>query len=71
MLRSLAPLLGCGVMMLACMAVMAMPGRKRDHQPTSPLPPPASSDEIATLREEIARLRALDDERRTADEPAP
>ncbi|MGH9242939.1 MAG: hypothetical protein ACRD29_01200 [Acidimicrobiales bacterium] len=70
MLRSLAPLLGCGVMMLVCMAVMALAGaRNRDTQ--SPPHTPASTDEIAALREEDARLRALDDERGAADEPAP
>lgn len=71
MLRSLAPLLGCGVMMLVCMAVTAMAGRNRDQQPTSPPQPPAASGEIAALREEVARLRALDHERCTADETAP
>lgn len=37
MLRSLAPLLGCGLMMLVCMAVMAGAGaRNRRNQPTHP-----------------------------------
>ncbi len=69
MLRSLAPLLGCGVMMLVCMAVMAIAGaRNRTNQSS----PPASGDEVAALRDEVTRLRALDEQRRaTLEEPAP
>jgi len=69
MLRSLAPLLGCGLMMLVCMAVMAGAGaRNRRNQPT----PPASTDEIAALRDEVARLHRLDEQQLTrAEDPAP
>ena len=63
MLRSLAPVFGCGVMMLVCMAVMAIAGsRNRRNEPA----PAASADEVATLREEVARLRGLDEQRHSA-----
>ena len=68
MLRSFAPLLACGVMMLVCMAMMGMAGRKRTDQSDQP----ASGDEVATLRDEVARLRALDEQRRaTTEDPTP
>lgn len=68
MFRSLAPLLGCGVMMLVCMAMMGMAGRKRTDQSN----PTGSSEEVAALRDEVARLRALDEQRRaTSEGPTP
>lgn len=67
MLRSLAPMLGCGLMMLVCVAVMAG-GHSRRNEPT----PPASADETAELRDEVARLRRLDDQQRAAaEDPGP
>jgi len=54
MLRSLPPSMGCGLMMLACVALMAR-GRRNEPNP----PPP--TDEIAALRDEEARLRHLDE----------
>lgn len=63
MLRSFAPLLGCGVMMLVCMAVMAAAGARNRRSDTTP---PASADEVASLRDEVARLRRLDEQRRPA-----
>ena len=68
MLQSFAPLLGCAVMMLVCMAMMGMAGRKRTDQPD----PPPSADELAALRDEVAQLRALDEQRRaTTEDPTP
>ena len=70
MLRSLAPLLGCGLMMLACMALMAGAGaRNRRNEPA----PPPPTDEIAALRDEVARLRHLDEQRHPsrAEDPTP
>ena len=58
MLRSLGPLLGCGLMMLVCVAVMARPGAR--NRANDPVPP---AEEVAGLREEVARLRRLDEER--------
>lgn len=65
MLRSLTPLLGCGLMMVVCMAVMGG-GRKRRNEPAAP----ASTDEVAELRDEVARLRRLDDQRAATEDPA-
>ena len=67
--QSLAPLLGCGVMMLACVALMAGSGRRRNTE----FPRPKSRDDIAALRAEVARLRRLDEQRRAtpAEDPAP
>jgi hypothetical protein len=64
MLQSLAPLAGCGLMMLACMAVMA---RGHRNEPISP------EDEITALRCEVAQLRHLDEQRHPTggEEPAP
>lgn len=64
MLQSLVPLAGCGLMMLACMVLMARGNR---NEPTS------STDEIEALRREVARLQHLDRQRRPTDaeEPAP
>ena len=68
MLRSLGPLVGCGLMLLVCMAVMAVMGRggRKGSEPASP-----SSDEVAELRAEVARLRDLDERRARAEETAP
>jgi hypothetical protein len=68
MFQTLAPLAGCALIMLVCMAVMGAGARKRPNDPT----PPASTDEINALRDEVARLRQLEEERRTTpQEPAP
>lgn len=69
MLRSFAPLVGCGLMMLVCMLVMgAASNRNRSTDKSTP----ASTDEISALRGEVARLRQLDEDRRaTPQEPAP
>ena len=70
MLRSLAPLLVCGLMMAVCMAVMARTGARNQHnEPTAP----ESTDEVTALRDEVARLRRLDEQRSatTAEDPAP
>lgn len=66
MFRTLAPLLGCGLMMLVCMAPMALRNRRGKSADA-----PASSEEIASLRAEIARLRDLDEQRRAVDRPTP
>ena len=50
MLRYLFPLFGCVLMMAVCMAVMSMAGHRKDTQPDE-------RDEVAALREEVARLR--------------
>ncbi len=64
LLLSLAPLLGCGLMMLVC--VGAFSGFRRR---SGPAPEPASQEEVAALRDEVARLRAerRADEARSAD----
>jgi hypothetical protein len=68
MFQSLAPLAGCALMMVVCMALMGASHRK----PPADSPPPASTDEIQALRDEVARLRQLEEERRaTPQEPAP
>lgn len=69
MLRSLAPVLGCGLMMVACMALMGRSGRNRHNDSTAP----DSNEEIAALRDEVARLRSLDEQRQapSAEDPAP
>lgn len=67
MLRSLTPLLGCGLMMVVCMAVMGG-GRKRRNEPAAPS---SSTDEVAELRDEVARLRRLDDQRAATEDPSP
>lgn len=63
MVSSLLPLLGCGVMMAACMLLMGR-GRSRSGEPDAP----EGITEVAQLRDEVARLRALDDQRRAASE---
>jgi hypothetical protein len=65
MLRTFAPLLGCALMMLVCVVPMALRNRRGSDADT-----PASSDEIASLRAEVARLGALNEPRRTVDGPA-
>ena len=62
MLRTFAPLLGCGLMMLVCMAPMALRNRRGSDTDAS-----ASSDEIASLRAEVARLSELDEQRHPVD----
>ena len=71
MIRALAPVFGCGLMMLVCMAMMAMAGRRNRNTPTDANTTPASSEEISALRDEVARLRDLDEERRASPEAAP
>ena len=71
MLRALGPALGCGLMMVVCMAMMAMSGRRNRAESTDPTTPPASADEVSALRDEVARLRALAEEPRTQPEGAP
>ena len=71
MLRALGPALGCGLMMVVCMAMMAMPGRRNRGESTDATTAPASADEISTLRDEVARLRALAEEPRTQPDAAP
>jgi hypothetical protein len=53
-LASLVPLLGCGLMMAACMGLM---GRGRTKSPTSTTTP-VDRSEIDALRAEVAELRA-------------
>lgn len=53
MLQSLSPLLGCGLMLVACMVLMGR-GRRND--------PPPTAEGVAALRAEVARLRAVDDQ---------
>ena len=60
MLRSFVPLLGCGVMMAACALLMARAGRGRIDQTKDP----QHDAEVAALRDEVARLRAVDERRR-------
>ncbi len=67
MIRSLFPLFGCGLMMLVCMVFMAR-GASRKSEANHDA---NSATEVAELRDEVARLRAVDDERRTAHEPSP
>ena len=50
LLYLLAPV-GCAVMMIVCMAMMAK-GMRRGHQPDQ-----HDNDEVAALRAEIAQLR--------------
>ena len=57
--------------MLVCMAMMAMAGRRNRAESTDATTPPASTDEISALRDEVARLRALAEEPRTQSESAP
>lgn len=58
---SFLPALGCGLMTLVCIgAVGGKSRRRRDPAPD------AVQEEVAALREEVARLRA---ERRPADAP--
>lgn len=71
MLRALGPALGCGLMMVVCMAMMAMAGRRNRAESTDATAATASTDEISALRDEVARLRALAEERRTQPEGAP
>lgn len=56
MVRYLAPLVGCGVMMLICRALMSMGGRHRGPATTD-----AAPDEVQALRDEVARLRTVVD----------
>lgn len=70
MIRTLAPLFGCGLMMLVCMAMMSMAGR-RNRTPTDATTTPASSEEISALRDEVARLRRIDQELRATPDAAP
>lgn len=70
MLRALGPALGCGLMMVVCMAMMAMTGRRNRAESTDPTAP-TSADEIRALRDEVERLRALAEEPRTQPEGAP
>jgi hypothetical protein len=55
MFRLLFPLLGCGLMMVICMALMGAAGHRR--------PPADDPSEVASLRAEVDRLRRLVDER--------
>ncbi len=64
MLRSLTPLLGCGLVMIACMALMGRSGRRRDD----PTPP---DEDVAALRAEVTRLRAVDTQSPAPIEGAP
>lgn len=59
MFRLLFPLLGCGLMMVICMALMGA-GHRRPHAD--------DPSEVASLRAEVDRLRRLVDER---DDSAP
>ncbi|MGH9227101.1 MAG: hypothetical protein ACRD2W_25740, partial [Acidimicrobiales bacterium] len=57
-LPNLAPLLGCGVMMLACWALMGGARRMRGDRPPDAERPEAAASEVAVLRHEVATLRA-------------
>ena len=63
MIRALAPLVGCGLMMAVCMAVMAAAGRRKTPSDD------ASHDEVRELRDEVARLRALAEHGEPARDP--
>ena len=71
MLVSLTPLIGCGLMMIVCVAVMARPGDRRRRNDANA---DATSAEAAALREEVDRLRRLVDQQVppvAAEDPAP
>ena len=53
---SFLPLVGCAVMMAACMGLMG--GARRHRKGTRPEVEAPSAEEVAALREEVARLRA-------------
>lgn len=59
MLRSLAPLVGCALMMLVCLVVMAGTAARARHREATA---PGDNDNIAGLRDEVARLRSLDEQ---------
>ena len=63
MIRALAPLVGCGLMMAVCMAMMAAAGRRQ--KPSDG----ASHDEVRELRDEVARLRVLAERGEPARDP--
>ena len=54
----LLPALGCGLVMLACMAMMGWGMRGPRRQEAARPPEAATAQEVAALREEVARLRA-------------
>ena len=53
----LAGPLGCAVMMIVCMAMMAK-GMRGGHQPHETDASQTDADEVAALRAEVAQLRA-------------
>lgn len=55
-LLSFLPLVGCAVMMALCMGLMG--GARRRRGGTIPEVQAPSAEEVAALREEVARLRA-------------
>lgn len=65
-LRSLLPLVGCGVMMAVCMGLMGGKRRSRGSVEAQPAPTREGDPEVAALREEVARLRA-----ERSEEPRP
>lgn len=71
MLRALGPALGCGLMMVVCMAMMAKAGRRNRAEPADATTALASVDEVSALRAEVERLRALAEEPRTQPDGAP
>lgn len=71
MLRALGPALGCGLMMVVCMAMMAMAGRRNRAESTDATAAPGSAAEISALRDEVARLRTLAEQPGTQPEGAP
>lgn len=71
MLASLTPLLGCGLMMVVCVAVMARPGDRHRRNDANA---DATFAETVALREEVDRLRHLVDEQVppvAAEDPEP
>jgi hypothetical protein len=70
-MRSLVPALGCGLMMVVCMAMMSRAGSRNRPNPTDAETTAASSEEVSALRDEVARLRHLDEERRATPDGTP
>ncbi len=55
-LLTFLPLLGCALMMAVCMGLMG--GFRRRRGSAAPEEVPPTAEEVAALRDEVARLRA-------------